>query len=178
MMADTDRITAHSLRFERLLDAPVETVWQYIVDPELRGRWFMGGALDARPGGRIEMIFDHDRLSDEDVPMPAEYAGNKGQRWHETISEIDPPHRIVFGWDEGKAGTVTIELEAVGDGKTQLVLTHAGLRGREDARNYGGGWHSHLAVLQARLAGKGVPDFWALHARSGAHVAELLEHDA
>jgi len=177
-MADTDRVTARSLRFERLLDAPVETVWQYIVDPELRGRWFMGGALDARPGGRIEMIFDHDRLSDDDVPMPERFAGNKGKRWYETISEIDAPHRIVFSWDEGKAGTVTIELTPIGADKTQLVLTHEGLRGLDDARNYGGGWHSHLAALQARIAGRGVPDFWALHAQSGARIAELLEHSA
>ena len=177
-MADTDRVTAHSLRFERLLDAPVETVWQYIVDPELRGRWFMGGALDARPGGRIEMIFDHDRLSDDDVRMPERFAGNKGKRWYETISEIEAPHRIVFSWDDGKAGSVTIELKPVGAKQTQLVLTHAGLRGPDDARNYGGGWHSHLAALQARVAGRGVPDFWALHAQSGEHIAELLAQTA
>ena len=48
-MADT--ITAETLRFERDLAAPIETVWQYLVDPELRARWFMGGPTELHEGG-------------------------------------------------------------------------------------------------------------------------------
>ena len=32
----------------------------------------------------------------------------------------------------------------------------AGLRGRSDAMDFGGGWHSHLAVLERRIRGDGV----------------------
>ncbi|UIJ45615.1 SRPBCC family protein [Sphingomonas cannabina] len=173
-MADSDIITAAELRFERLLDAPVETVWQYIVDPELRARWFMGGGIEPRVGGRIEMVFDHDRLSDDEVAMPERYAGNRGKRWHEMITAIEPPTMIAFSWVDGEAGTVTITLADAGEGRTRLKLHHTGLRGPADARNFGGGWMSHLDVLEARIAGRGVPDFWALHARSEAQAAELL----
>jgi len=42
-MADHDTITPTMLRFERVLAAPVDTVWRYLVDSDLRARWFMGG---------------------------------------------------------------------------------------------------------------------------------------
>ena len=55
--------------------------------------------------------------------------------------------------------------------------THTGLRGRSDALNFGGGWHSHLAVLERRIRGEGVEDFWALHAKAEALMAEMLPED-
>jgi uncharacterized protein YndB with AHSA1/START domain len=170
----TDKITAHELRFERLLDVPVETVWQYLVDPDLRARWFMGGAIDQRPGGDMQMIMQHGNLSDGDVQTPEKYAPYIGNSWNERVVRIEPPHLLAFTWEDGKAGTVTIELSNIGD-RTRLVLTHTGLRGRDDAVNFGGGWHAHLAVLQRRLAGEGVANFWALHADAEAEMAKALD---
>lgn len=172
-MTTADRITPQTLRFERLLDAPVEKVWQYLVDPELRARWFMGGPSDLRAGGFIGMTMNHDRLSDEDVPMPERYLPHVGQSWQERITRIEPPRLLAFTWDGGEAGEVTFELADEG-GRTRLVLTHAGLRGAGDAVDFGGGWHSHLAVLERRLRGEAVPDFWALHDRAEAAMREAL----
>jgi uncharacterized protein YndB with AHSA1/START domain len=174
-MTMNDRITPHELRFERVLDAPVETVWKYLTDPELRARWFMGGAIEPRPGGKIHMIFDHDNLSDGDSPMPERYAANKGATWFETITVYDPPHRLAYSWDSGDAGTVTFTLEPEGEGRTRLVLLHTGLRGPSDARNFGGGWTSHLAVLEARIRGEHVESFWALHAEAETKVQAALD---
>ena len=162
-MADSDVITAQELRFERLLDAPVETVWRYLIEPELRAKWFMGGPTEPRVGGKLGMTFDHARLSDGDVPTPERLAGKVGKSWSETIARIDPPHLLAFTWDGGQAGAVEIRLAEAGDGKTRLTLVHTGLRGPDDARNFGGGWRAHLEVLQRRLSGKPVPDFWAIH---------------
>ncbi|MFA5966071.1 MAG: SRPBCC family protein [Sphingomonas sp.] len=173
-MTEHTSITARELRFERLLDAPVETVWRYLVEPDLRARWLMGGPTEPRVGGALGMTFDHANLSDGDVPTPERFAANVGKSWHETITRIEPPHLLAFTWNGGDAGEVTIELDAEG-GRTRLVLTHAGLRGPADARNFGGGWHAHLAVLQTRLAGGTVPDFWALHRRSEVLAAASLE---
>jgi len=58
--------------------------------------------------------------------------------------------------------------------KTLLVLTHTGLRGRDDAVSFGGGWHSHLAVLERRIKGEAVPDFWALHAQAEQTIGKAL----
>lgn len=169
-----DTVTENELRFERLLDAPVETVWQWLVDPELRGRWFMPGKFEPHVGGAIGLTMDHDNLSDDDVPMPEKYAPYRGNSWEERILAIDPPRLLAFTWDEGKAGEVTIELAEEGE-RTRLVLTHRGIPDRAGAINFGGGWHSHLTVLEKRLAGKGVPDFWALHAESEAAIAKALD---
>ncbi|MDB5680132.1 SRPBCC family protein [Sphingomonas bacterium] len=162
----TDTITPQQLRFERTLDAPVETVWRYLIEPELRAKWFMGGDTEPRVGGKFGLTFDHGALSDGDVPTPERYAKNVGKSWFETIERIEPPHLLAFSWDGGAAGTVVFELAPVDDGRTRLTLTHSGLRGADDARSFGGGWGSHLDALQCRLAGEPVPNFWVLHAEA------------
>jgi uncharacterized protein YndB with AHSA1/START domain len=170
----TDTITVQELRFERHLPAPVETVWKYLTESDLRARWFMGGSIDPRPGGKMEFIFDHDQLSDNDVPMPERYAANHGKRWTEEIIDIDPPHLIAYTFGTNSEGVATFELAPAADGGTLLTLVHSRIATREQALNYGGGWTSHLAVLEARLAGRGVPDFWALHKQCQDKVAAEL----
>src|SRR5690606_25430535 len=104
-MADTrhadDQVTATMLRFERLLDAPVDKVWQYLVDPELRARWFMGGPTDLKVGGSIGLTMDHDRLSDHDVPTPERYRPYVGHSWSERIIRCEPPNVLAFTWENG-----------------------------------------------------------------------------
>lgn len=173
-MADFERPAPDTLRLERLLDAPVETVWRYLVDSDLRKAWFAAGPLEPRVGGTVELVFDHDNLSDDDVPYPEPYAKWKGARGVERVVEIDPPHLLAFTWDGGDEGVARFELFAVGD-RTRLVLTHSGITGPGPMANFGGGWASHLDVLQARLAGGGIPNFWALHARAEAAVKAALE---
>lgn len=176
-MAETlaaDTITPQMLRFERDLAAPIETVWQYLVDPDLRARWFMGGPTEPRVGGKLGLTFNHQALSDGDVPSPERYAKHQGKAWAETITRIEPPHFLSFTWDNGDAGEVTIELFAFAPERTRLVLTHNRLRGAEDARNFGGGWGAHLEVLQRHLAGERVENFWDLHAAAEKRASEAV----
>ena len=74
---------------------------------------------------------------------------------------------------DGRVVPIVNVVHPEGD-KTRLTLVHTRLRGAEDARNFGGGWLSHLAVLEARLAGRPVPDFWAIHAEKEAEAAAAL----
>ena len=173
-MNAVERIAPDTIRMERTLAAPIETVWRWLVEPELRKQWFAGGSTDAREGGTIELVFDHDNLSADDVPYPEAYAKWRGAVSCETITRIDPPRLLAFTWDNGKEGTATFELFSEG-AETRLVLTHNGISGPAPMSNFGGGWHSHLAVLEAKLTGGTVPDFWALHQDSKARVAAALE---
>jgi uncharacterized protein YndB with AHSA1/START domain len=170
--APVERIAPDTIRVERSLDAPIEMVWRYLTEAELRGRWFMGGT-DAQPGGKFDLVVDHDRLSEEDVPYPESYAAFKGTVWTETVIRFDPPRLLETTFQGGKNGKVTYELSVDGGG-TRLVLTHSGITSPSGFQDFGSGWNSHLTVLEERLAGRSVSNFWELHAQSREAVAQAL----
>jgi len=173
MRAQIERTAPDTIRLERMLNAPAETVWRYLTQAELRREWFMGGT-DARAGGEFELLNDHDNLSDEkDVPYPEGYAAYKGTVWNEKVVHFEPPRLLETTFQGGKNGNVTYELFPDGE-RTRLVLTHSGLTSGTGAQDFGSGWNSHLTVLEERLAGRPVPNFWALHARSREAVAKVL----
>ena len=167
-----ERTAPDTIRLERMLDAPVETVWRYLTQADLRQQWFMGGT-DATTGGEFELVVDHDKLSDEKVSYPENYACFKGTVWRERVLRFDPPHLLETTFQSGKNGTVTYELFHRGE-RTRLVLTHSGIVSGTGAQDFGSGWTSHLAVLEAKLAGRAVKDFWALHAQSREAVRQAL----
>jgi len=166
------RVAPDTIRLERLLDAPVDTVWRYLTEAELRQTWFMGGT-DATGVGEIELLVDHDKLSSEKVPYPQSYECFKGAVWTEQVTRFEPPRLLETTFQGGKNGKVAYELFREGD-KTRLVLTHSEITSPSGFQDFGSGWTSHLAVLQERLAGRSIRDFWALHAQSKEAVAQAL----
>lgn len=169
-----ERSAPDAIRLERLLDAPAETVWRYLTDANLREQWFMGGT-DAVGVGEFQLLVDHDKLSDQpDVPYPESYECFKGAVWTETVTRFEPPRLLETTFQGGKNGIVTYELFPEG-AKTRLVLTHRGITSPSGFQDFGGGWNSHLKVLQERLAGRGVRNFWELHANSREEVRKALE---
>lgn len=173
MTKPVERIAPDAIRLERLLDAPVDKVWRYLTEAGLRQQWFMGGT-DARPNSEFELLNDHDNLSDDDVPYPESYAEFKGKTWNEKVIRFEPPRLLETTFQGGKNGNVSYELFADGD-RTRLVLTHSGIVSGTGAQDFGSGWNSHLTVLEERLRGRGVKDFWALHAQSRDAVKQALE---
>ena len=172
-LAPIQRIAPDAIRLERLLDAPPETVWRYLTEAKLREQWFMGGT-DATGVGDFELLVDHDKLSSETVPYPDSYECFKGRVFEEKVLRFDPPRLLETTFQGGKGGNVTYELFPEG-GKTRLVLTHSNITSPTGFQDFGGGWTSHLAVLQEKLAGRSVRDFWALHAQSRETVRAALE---
>lgn len=168
-----EKTAPDTIRLERLLDAPVETVWRYLTEAELRSQWFMGGT-DATPEGEFDLLVDHDNLSDDEVPYPESYAASKGMTWTEKVIRFDPPRLLETTFQGGKNGRVTFELFPQG-AKTRLVLTHSGIVSPVGAQDFGSGWNSHLTVLEERLAGRSVRNFWELHMRSRQDVQKALE---
>ena len=167
------RLGSDTIRLERLLDASAQKVWRYLTEAELRSQWFMGGT-DATPGGEFKLLNDHDALSDEDVPYPENYAEFKGKTWTDKVLRFEPPRLLETTFPGGKNGTVTYELSPEGE-RTRLVLTHSGIISGTGAQDFGSGWNSHLTVLEERLAGRSVKNFWALHMQSRDAVRKSLE---
>jgi uncharacterized protein YndB with AHSA1/START domain len=168
-----ERTADDTIRLERVLDASPETVWRYLTEAELRSRWFMGGT-DATAGGEFELLNDHDNLSDDDVPYPENYAQSKGGVWSEKVIRFEPPRLLATTFQGGKNGVVTFELTPEGN-KTRLVLTHSGIVSGSGSQDFGSGWNSHLTVLEERLAGRSVRNFWELHMQSREAVRKALE---
>ena len=62
---------ADTVRLERVLPGPIERVWAYLTEPEKRAKWFAGGPMELRVGGRVEFKFRHADLSGrEDAARP------------------------------------------------------------------------------------------------------------
>ena len=170
--APIERLAPDTIRLERLLDAPPERVWDYLTKAELRKSWFMGGD-DTPESGPFELHIDHDNLSDDDVPYPDDYAKSKGARMSETVLRYEKPRLLETTFGSGNNGIVTYELRPEGD-RTKLTIIHRGIVSSTGVQDFGGGWNSHMTVLQERLAGRSIADFWALHRRSRAAVADTL----
>ncbi|MFL6735937.1 MAG: SRPBCC domain-containing protein [Sphingomonas sp.] len=171
-VASIERVAPDAIRLERLLDSPPETVWRYLTEAQLREQWFMGGS-DARPDSSFELVVDHDKLSEGVVPYPESYECFKGRVFEEKVLRFDPPRLLETTFQGGKFGQVSYELFDE-NGRTRLVLTHSGITSQSGFEDFGGGWTSHLAVLEEKLAGRSVKDFWALHRQSREAVAKAL----
>lgn len=167
-----EKTAPDTIRLERMLDAPVDTVWRYLTEGELRGQWFAGGS-DVAEVGDLELVFDHDNLSADDVPYPADYAKYKGAVNREKVVRFEPKRVLAHTFGEGRNGVATFELFPEGE-MTRLVLTHSGIQSPTGGLDFGSGWNSHLTVLEEKLAGRSVRDFWALHAQSQKDVAKAL----
>ena len=74
------------------------------------------------------------------------------------ITELDPPRKIVFTWGKG-SGDVSFELEPRGE-RVLLTVIHRRLPDRGMLLGVSSGWHAHLDVLAARLAGSEPEPFW------------------
>ena len=107
------------------------------------------------------------------MPYPEEYAAHKGAVNREKVVRFEPQRVLAYTFGEGRNGIATFELFPEGE-RTRLVLTHSGIQSPTGAQDFGSGWNSHLTVLQEKLAGRSVPDFWALHAQSREAVSEAL----
>ena len=79
------------------------------------------------------------------------------------MQRCEPPSLLDNTWGGGgeEPSEVTFELTAEGD-KVRLVLTHRRLADRKSMIGVSGGWHTHLAILEEKLAGRTPPSFWTL----------------
>jgi uncharacterized protein YndB with AHSA1/START domain len=175
-MTDFGMVTdGGTVRFERELPAPIDRVWQYLVQSELRARWFAAGTIEPREGGGVTLVFNNSRLAPAEESVPQEYARYEGHATRGRVVRWEPPRLLAFIWEEDEPGEdseVTCELEDLG-GRTRFVLTHRGLAPALRA-DVAGGWHLHFDVLEDLLAGRPRRPYWSRHAALRRDYAERL----
>lgn len=145
-----------TLRIERLLPGPIERVWAYLTDSDLRGRWLATGDMDLEVGGRVQLVWRNDELTGHKETRPEGH--DCEHRMESVITRLDPPRLLAFGW--GDAGDVTFELAPSGGG-VRLVITHRRLPDREMLLKVSAGWHAHLDILDAVARDRAPPPFWS-----------------
>lgn len=158
-----------TLQIQRLLPGPIERVWAYITDGELRRKWLAAGAMELRPGAPFEFVWRNDELNDPPSRRPEGFDAE--HRLACQVLEVDPPHRLVISW--GRSDGVTFELAPAGQ-KVLLTLTHRRLPDRDTLLKVSAGWHAHLDMLVARLEEVAPPDFWEAWLRLKAEYARRL----
>jgi uncharacterized protein YndB with AHSA1/START domain len=143
-----------TLRIQRVLTGPIDRVWAYLTDGELRRQWLAAGPMEMKVGTTFELVWRNDELTNPPGTKPAGFGSE--HRMESRITEFDPPRRLAYTWGEG---TVTFELEPQGP-RVLLTLTHTRLPDREMTLKVGAGWHAHLDILAHRLAGAEPAPFW------------------
>ena len=169
-------VATDTVRIERLLPGPIDRVWAYLTDADLRARWLAGGDMDLRPGGAVELRFDHGRLSRGDDPPPAKYSHCTQEiREYGRITAIDPPHRLAYTWNEAgdESSEVEFQLSERGE-QVQLIVTHRRLADRNAMVSVASGWHAHLDVLLAQLSDQEPGGFWRNHTRLEAEYERRI----
>lgn len=158
-----------SLRIQRLLPGPIERVWAYLTDSDLRRQWLASGMMTLNPGASFELVWRNDELSGSAAERPDGFSAESRATCR--LVEVEAPRRMRYLWPE--VGEVSIELEQVG-ADVLLTLTHRQLAGDRLILNVSAGWHAHLALLVARLADMPAPSLWATWKQLRAEYEELL----
>jgi uncharacterized protein YndB with AHSA1/START domain len=149
-----------TLTVKRLLPGPVERIWAYLTESDLRRRWLAGGEMTLEVGAPFEFVWRNDELTDPPGARPDGFSSE--HRMQSRITELDPPRRIAFTWD--RSGEVSIELTRWGD-EVLLTLIHRRVADRAMLLGVSAGWHGHLDVLEARVRGAKPMPFWNEWAR-------------
>ncbi len=164
---------ADTVCIERLLPGPIERVWAYLADGELRRQWLAGGAMPPREGGEFELVWRNDELTDPPGARPEGFG--EEHRMQGRILDFDPPRRLAFTW----SGDSEVSIELAPRGKDVLLtLVHQRLSGHERQVMHCAGWHMHLVVLADKLAGRRGETFWDGWLRLRAEYEQRLAGDA
>lgn len=144
-----------TLTIQRLLPGPIERVWSYLTESELRQKWLAAGDMEMRPGAPFTFVWRNATLSD--VPSERPEGFSDEHRMESRIVACEPPTKLVFTWNG--SDDVSFELEPVG-AKVLLTVTHRRLPSRDMLLKVAAGWHMHLDTLAAAVSGTARPAFW------------------
>jgi uncharacterized protein YndB with AHSA1/START domain len=156
-------IKPSTVRFERLLPGPIERVWAYLVESKKRATWLAAGEFDLRVGGKIELHFDNECLTEEKAPAGALGAGKHSAEGR--ITRLEPMRLLAHTWSwDGGDSEVTYELTP--KGKDVLLTIHHRLPEDKGLKlAVGGGWATHVGILADQLSGVKPRPFFTTHSR-------------
>ena len=144
-----------TLEIQRLLPGPIERIWAYLTESELRRQWLAAGQMELKVGALFEFVWRNDDLTSPPGERPPGFSDE--HRMQARITELDPPRKLAITWQG--SGDVSFELEPVRD-RVLLTVVHRRVPNRATLLKVSAGWHMHLDVLAARASGKEPAPFW------------------
>ena len=144
-----------TLKIQRLLPGPIERIWAYLTESDLRRQWLAAGQMEMKVGAPVELVWRNDELANPPGQRPPGFSDEK--RMQSRITELDPPRRLAIAWQG--SGDVSFELEPKGD-QVLLTVIHRRLPDRATLLKVAAGWHMHLDILVARATGQEPAPFW------------------
>ena len=121
-----------TFKIERLLPGPIERVWAYLTESDLRRQWLAAGEMEMKVGAPFEFVWRNDELTNPPGERPPDFGDE--HRMKSRITELDPPRKLAFTWDG--TGGVSFELEPQGD-EVLLTVTHRRVTDRATLRGVG-----------------------------------------
>jgi uncharacterized protein YndB with AHSA1/START domain len=136
-------MTTLSLTTSRIINAPIETVFNAWLDPATLSKFMIPGDgmtvpsadADGKEGGRFSIVM---RAGDQDIP----HAG--------TYLTIERYSKIVFTWESPfsvDGSTVTLNLSSNDTGATEIELVHEKFPDETSRDNHHSGWDNILSAL-------------------------------
>lgn len=144
-----------TLKIQRLLPGPIERVWAYLTESDLRRQWLAAGEMEMKLGAPFEFVWRNDELTNPPGQRPPGFAAEHRMQSH--IIELDPPRKLAITW--GSTGGVSFELTPDGN-DVLLTVIHRRVLDRTTLLNVSTGWHAHLDMLVARMTGREPAPFW------------------
>ncbi len=146
-----------TLKIQRLLPGPIERIWAYLTENDLRRQWLAAGKMEMKAGAPFELVWRNDELTEPPGQRPDGFS--EEHRMQSRITELDPPRKLAFTWGEEGTGEVSFALEPKG-GEVLLTIIHRRIADRATMLKIGAGWHMHLDILAARVTGREPKPFW------------------
>jgi uncharacterized protein YndB with AHSA1/START domain len=143
----------YGITIKRVFEAPRERVWREWTEPARFADWFGGPesevplssvSMDVSPGGawRATMFFGPDR---------------REIQWKGEFREVAEPERLIFTVtdrpDDDAYELVTVVLNDLGDGRTEMLFRQDGHMTPEQYERAGQGWSGFFDRIAERLAG-------------------------
>jgi uncharacterized protein YndB with AHSA1/START domain len=144
-----------TLKIQRLLPGPVERVWAYLTQSELRRKWLASGDMQPKAGSEFELTWRNDELTNPPGKRPEGFGTEHSMT--SRIIAFDPPRKLAYTF--GVHGEVSFDLQPAGQ-RVLLTLIHRRLPDRNTMLKVSAGWHAHLDILVARASGAEPAPFW------------------
>src|SRR3954453_792325 len=85
-------IDPSTLKIQRLLPGPIERIWAYLIDSELRRKWLAAGAMEMKLGSPLELTWRNDELSDPPGVRPEGFSEQHSMQ--SRITELEPMRKL------------------------------------------------------------------------------------